>query len=106
MPTNSKPKHSFETLGDVLNHVIRKHAGRKDTEMLRVWQLWDALFTDDITTHARPAAFKDHLLIVHVSNSAWLYQLRFYKNDMIQRLNDALGKELINEIKLKIGSLA
>jgi len=54
--------------------------------------------------NAQPLAFKGKLLLVEVTSSAWLHELQFLKGDIIKNLNDALGKELISEIKFKIGS--
>ncbi|KKK55968.1 hypothetical protein LCGC14_3069230, partial [marine sediment metagenome] len=40
-----------------------------------------------------------------VNSSTWIQQLRFLKKDLIAKINDALGKEMVSEIKFKIGSL-
>jgi predicted nucleic acid-binding Zn ribbon protein len=51
----------------------------------------------------RPAAFKGKLLIVNVTDSAWLQQLWFLKKDIIGKVNGCLGEDLVEEIKFKIG---
>jgi len=42
---------------------------------------------------------------VHVISSTWIHQLQFLKNDLMAKINAALGKPLIQEIKFKIGPL-
>ncbi len=73
--------------------------------MTRIWALWDKTMGMAIAENARPAAFKGQLLVVQVASSPWMQQLQFLKKDIIQKLNIALGKELVQEIKFKIGSM-
>jgi len=40
---------------------------------------------------------------VNVIDSAWLQQLWFLKKDIIRKVNDSLGEDLVGEIKFKIG---
>jgi len=40
---------------------------------------------------------------VHVSSSAWLHQLQFLKAELLNKLNDNLKNERIEDIKFKIG---
>jgi predicted nucleic acid-binding Zn ribbon protein len=58
-----------------------------------------------IAQNARPAAFKGRILLVHVTSSTWVHQLQFLKVEMIDKLNDALGKALIDDLKFKIGTV-
>jgi len=58
-----------------------------------------------VAENTRPAAFKGKLLIVHVSSSTWTHQLQFLKQDILRNVNAALGKDLVADIKFKIGPL-
>jgi predicted nucleic acid-binding Zn ribbon protein len=42
---------------------------------------------------------------VNVTSSTWMHQLQFLKKDIIKQINHALGKELVEEIKFKIGPI-
>ena len=76
-----------------------------DVELVQVWQVWDSLVGEVIAQNAKPAAFKGAILLVHVTSSTWVHQLQFLKKEMIERLNNALGKPLIEDLKFKIGPL-
>jgi predicted nucleic acid-binding Zn ribbon protein len=89
----------------ILDDVLKPYQSNPDFELKEVWRLWDEAVGKTIAQNARPAAFKGKLLILHVSSSIWIHQLQFLKKDMITKLNAALGKPLIAEIKLKIGPL-
>ena len=103
---NDKSKHpDFVHIGSIINDVIEGYRREPDFALQKVWQLWDEAVGETIAQNARPAAFKGQLLIVHVNSSAWIHQLQFLKEDLISKLNDAIGKPLVGEIKFKIGAL-
>jgi len=103
-----KPKKNknFSHIGTLINNVLNTcRKERPDSEMTRIWALWDETMGVTIAENARPEAFKGQLLVVQVTNSPWMQQLQFLKKDIIQKLNSALGKELVKDIKFKIGSM-
>jgi predicted nucleic acid-binding Zn ribbon protein len=100
---NRKNKE-FVPLGSVLPNVMGTLRTGGDERLLQVWELWDDAVGEMIAYNAQPLAFKGKLLLVEVNSSAWLHELQFLKDDMIRNLNNALGRELISEIKFKIGS--
>ena len=95
----------FVHIGNVIDDVLRNYRSKPDFELTEIWRLWDEILDATIAQNARPSAFKGSLLIVHVTSSTWIHQLQFLKNDLIAKINDALGKPLIQEIKFKIGPL-
>ncbi len=100
-----KQKAKFEHIGSIIADVLKTYRKDADAELVRVWQVWDDVVGDVIAQNARPAAFKGKILIVHVSSSTWVHQLQFLKQEMIVKLNNAFGKNLIDDLKLKIGPL-
>ncbi len=65
--------------------------------MTRIWQIWDQAVEPYIAENAQPIAFKGSLLLINVTNSPWLQQLRFMETDLIRSLNDTLGETLVSE---------
>jgi predicted nucleic acid-binding Zn ribbon protein len=92
-------------LGNIINTVLANRMQKKDAGLLQVWQHWDAAVGDVIADNARPAAFKGNLLLVHVNSSPWMHQLQFLKKEIIEKVNNALGDDLVADIKFKIGPL-
>jgi predicted nucleic acid-binding Zn ribbon protein len=101
-----KQKAKFEHIGNILTDVLKTYRRESDGELTQVWQVWDDIVGDVIAQNARPAAFKGKILLVHVSSSTWVHQLQFLKQEMIAKLNDTFGKELISDLKFKIGPLS
>jgi len=100
-----KHKTKFVHIGNIIGDVLKNYRRETDGELVQVWQVWDSIVGDVIAHNARPAAFKGRLLLVHVTSSTWLHQLQFLKKEMIVKLNHALGKTLIEDLKFKIGPL-
>jgi predicted nucleic acid-binding Zn ribbon protein len=100
-----KPRNQteFVHIGRILGDVLKTYRSEPAVDLTTVWSVWDGVVGASIAENARPAAFKSRILLVHVSSSAWIHQLQFFKKSIIEQLNRTLGKTLVEEIKFKIG---
>jgi predicted nucleic acid-binding Zn ribbon protein len=98
-----KHKKDFVHIGSIIADVLKQYRRESDSELIRVWHVWDEVVGETIAANAQPAAFKNDLLLVHVTSSTWIHQLQFLKTDIISKLNTALDKPVVAEIKFKIG---
>lgn len=92
-------------IGSVIEKILSERKPKTAAGVARVFQLWERAVGEVIAANARPAAFKDKLLLVHVNSSPWLHQLQFLKEDIIKKVNTALQDETIEDIKFKVGPL-
>jgi predicted nucleic acid-binding Zn ribbon protein len=90
-------------IGSVIDDVLKTYRRESDGELLQVWHVWDSIVGDVIAKNTKPGAFKGRILLVYVTSSTWVHQLQFLKAEMITKLNEALGKSLIDDLKFKIG---
>jgi predicted nucleic acid-binding Zn ribbon protein len=58
-----------------------------------------------VAMNAKPHAFRDGVLIVHVSSSSWIHQLKFLEKQMPANINAHLDQPLVQQIRFKIGSI-
>ena len=93
----------FVAIGSVLEQVIQQYRPMAESSLIRVWEIWEQAVGAGIAACARPAAFKDSILLVHVSNSTWLHHLRFAEQEIIGKINIALGGPYVRKITFKIG---
>ena len=100
-----KKKTEFVHIGSIIDNVLKMYGRDSDTGLAEIWNLWNSIVGSTIAENAKPAAIKGGLLLVHVASSAWIHQLQFLKDDIITTMNMALGKEMIDDIKFKIGPL-
>ena len=106
MNTKKRPTNeSFTPLGEVLDTIIERCRSDSRGGIAHLIHVWDRAIGPPIADNARPFAVKGALLLVHVSSSVWMHQLRFLKNELLEKLNSGLDNERIEEIKFKIGPL-
>ncbi|UCF95302.1 MAG: DUF721 domain-containing protein [Desulfobacterales bacterium] len=104
MPDRTKQPGSTH-IGRIIEGLLQKYRRESDQDLLQIWHLWDEVVGAPIARNAKPAAYKGKLLLVHVTNSVWIHQLQFLKNDIVHQLNAAAGQTLVEEIKFKIGAV-
>jgi len=96
-----KPAH----IGRILKDVLSLYRHKSDAELMQIWELWDQAVGDRIAHLAQPEAFKGKCLWVNVSHSGLIQALQFEKQNMITKINHAFGKNIINNIKFKVGPI-
>jgi predicted nucleic acid-binding Zn ribbon protein len=98
-----KGKTKIVHIGSIIDDILKTYRRESDGELIQVWHVWDSIVGDVISKNAKPAAFKGRILLVYVTSSTWVHQLQFLKEEMIDKLNEGLGKSLIDDLKFKIG---
>lgn len=94
-----KPAH----LGTILQKAIEASRIDVDLGAYRLWQRWENVVGPAIAENTRPEAINGKLLLVNVSSAPWMQQLQFLKPELIEKLNEALGKEVVGDMRFKIG---
>jgi len=94
-----KPVH----LGTILQQAIQASRIDVDLGAYRLWQQWEDMVGPTIAENTRPEAIKGKLLLVNVSSAPWMQQLQFLKPELIEKLNETLGKKVVGDIRFKIG---
>lgn len=99
-----KNTKEFVHVGGLIKELMTTYKrNMPDSEMARIFGLWNTAMGDNIAANTRPAAFKGSLLLVNVVSSPWMQQLQYLKQDIIYNINTALGNDLVKDIKFKIG---
>lgn len=102
--TDGNRKRSQPTaVAGLLGEIFRGKPLEKRLREGKIWMVWDAAVGAQIASKARPAAFRDGILTVAVSNAPWMQQLNFLKQGLIDKINATLGEEMVREIYLKAG---
>jgi hypothetical protein len=81
-------------VASLLNSLFR-NLGIEDRVRIGFLQKeWRSVFNEPLSLHTYPADIKDGELLVNVDSPAWLGQLKFFKADMIQKLQAYNVKEI------------
>jgi len=100
LPKDKKPKHMKEVLKPLLKEW-RIDAATREHE---VFSLWERAVGENVSKSCRPAAVHQGTLVVAVRDSAWMQELQFMKDEMIKKVNKAMGGSVIKQIIFKQGS--
>jgi predicted nucleic acid-binding Zn ribbon protein len=92
-------------IGQIIQSLMEFHRKAPLGQLGILAELWETAVGPAIGRNTRPVAIKGGLLLIHVSNSVWMQQLQFMKNDLLISIHRTLGSEWIREIKFKIGKL-
>lgn len=89
---------------DVLPGVlkgIRIERRQSEAEIVRVW---NHLVDPQVTAHAQPTGIAKGTLCVTVDSHVWLDDIvRYRRRDILTRLQNSFGKELITRISFRVG---
>ena len=103
MTPKRPPNKTFTPIGQVLDSILEQCRSNSSGGIGHLAHVWEKTVGPPIADNAKPFAVKGSLLLVHVSSSVWLHQLRFLKADLLAKLNHGLSNERIEDIKFKIG---
>jgi predicted nucleic acid-binding Zn ribbon protein len=73
------------------------------TTLARVQEVWTAATGAAIAAAAAPTAERDGVLTVSCEASVWAQELDLMADDLIARLNAALGEQRIRELRCRTG---
>jgi predicted nucleic acid-binding Zn ribbon protein len=73
------------------------------TTLARVQAVWERAAGPAIAAAARPTAERDGVLSVTCSAAVWAHELSLMAGELITRLNEALGRDAIRELRCRTG---
>ena len=83
-------------LGHELAQKLRPHLAKA---------LWEEIVGPQVAEVTNVSAVQSGVLIVRVKNSVWANELTLLKDDMLRRLNSALGGRVLTDIHFQAGGL-
>jgi len=83
--------------------VVSRHLGAPAPKTLaRLFQQWEALVGTAVASHSRPVSLVRGTLVVAVDQPAWAAQLGWLSDDVVRRLADALGPDVVTELVVRV----
>lgn len=96
---------SFPTrLRDLLNPAGRKLGLGDAVDSGRVFERWNGIVGDDIAAHVRPTSLREGVLRVTASSPTWATEISYLAEDLVRRINAAVGRPLVTELKVTAGA--
>ncbi len=73
------------------------------TPLARVQEVWLSAAGEAVAQAAQPTAERSGTLTVVCSAAVWAQELTLMAGELIERLNSALGEELVHELRCRTG---
>ncbi len=97
-----KTTRKQQLLAEMLPHLVRDRGWEEQLDLHSVFQDWPRLVDRETGGHSRPLKISRGVLWIEVDNSAWLQQLRFQKQHLLDTVNASLRKSTLKDIKLTL----
>jgi predicted nucleic acid-binding Zn ribbon protein len=80
---------------------LRLDQRRLEAEVVRVW---NQVLNPTLTAHAQPTALRHGTLFVSVDHNVWRDELvRYHRQEILERLQQALGPDVVTRISFRVG---
>ncbi len=93
-----KKKKKAVSLRDALEGLIGSLGMKGKLEECQVVERWSHVVGEQIALHARAVFFDGGKLFVEVDSAAWNQELFHMKKEILKRLDQSLGKTLVEDI--------
>ena len=93
----------FRKISDVLESVVRDLNLEKGIAEHRAIVLWEKVVGSEAAAHAIPREVARGRMVATVDSSVWLQELRMREREIIAKINELIGEEVLREIYFTIG---
>lgn len=91
----------MKKVGSLLSSTLKALGIEEGMRLRTIQKEWSSIFAEPLSLHTCPVEIKDGDLLVNVDSPVWLQQLKFLKQDILERLKP-YG---VKDIRLKHGRL-
>ncbi|PIR26231.1 MAG: hypothetical protein COX62_00030 [Deltaproteobacteria bacterium CG_4_10_14_0_2_um_filter_43_8] len=92
-------------IANVFSSSAKKAGWEKGIERYALWEKWAKITGASVAKHTSPAKWLGRTLLIHVSNSSWLQELTFMKQDIIKKIKESYPELVLNDLKFQVGPL-
>lgn len=90
-----------KNIGQIINDVLKKENLDVALDEHRASALWPQIVGDGINRYTIRRYVKDGVMTVHLSSASLANELMLNRARIVQRINQALGRDIIREIVFK-----
>lgn len=91
-------KDTIKNLGGILGGLLQQRSWNRRLHLHQVFLFWEAVVGLEISKHAKPHLMKGDVLWVNVSDSVWMQQLQYEKQNLLDQINRRLQRLLPREL--------
>ncbi len=84
------------------DYFRKKQSGAEKLHMAQVWANWAQIMGPVLNTLARPLGCRENTLILGAEDSVVMQELRFYTQDILERIESFLGRCPFDKVRLEL----
>ncbi|GGA83515.1 hypothetical protein GCM10011511_03260 [Puia dinghuensis] len=89
------------SLGDALRNFLNKSQLKGSIQALQIEEVWEQIMGKTVARYTDKIQIHGHTLYVNTSVAPLRQELLYQKDKIIQRVNEALGENVIKEVIIK-----
>jgi predicted nucleic acid-binding Zn ribbon protein len=86
-------------VGPAVSEYLRQKGFMAVVRLGEIVEVWDLAVGPQVAAHCQPTRLQGDALIVEVDNSAWLTELAFQEERILEGLRDRLGQSVAKHVK-------
>ena len=90
-----------ESLAKLIDEVIESKGWQNKLDETKVPQIWDEIVGEKLSKVIKVINVENGIIYVKPDSSTWNTEIRLRAEQIIEKVNSKIGKEIINEIKLR-----
>ena len=96
-------KNKLFSIEEALSSVLNQSGLTDKSEYLKIYKIWSVVVGEKIAENTCLESVKRGTLFVITSSSAWMQELYFLKDMIIEKLEKELGEGTVKDIRFKTG---
>jgi hypothetical protein len=104
--SRARRRGSPEAIGELLGRARGQPLLRAAAAVLEIRRAWGEIAGEVLARRSEPAAISGERLIVHVTSNAWLNELQFMREELLERLQQSLPRAGVQALEVRIGPVS
>ncbi|MBN2718683.1 MAG: DUF721 domain-containing protein [Deltaproteobacteria bacterium] len=102
--TRSKRRAPVSSLSQELTAAMRTMGDSARLVHPEIWARWFHIAGEQLYQRTFPRIYKDGMLTIGVTNSTWMHQLSMMRQQLVDRLAEAVGPGVVTDIRFVLDS--
>ena len=91
----------FSSMRDALKQFLNQSRLKGDVQAMQIEEVWEKLMGKTISKYTESIKIIHHTLFITTSVAPLKQELLFQKENIIKRVNEALGESVVKEVVIK-----
>ena len=96
-----RSKYTSKSLAEIISKMMKDQKLESRLEQLDVIDVWNELIDNSLKKYIIDSNVKGGVLNIKLNSAALRNEISYQKTDIIKKINEKIGKNIITDLKLK-----